>query len=108
MSITITCQFAYPYEARQAAQRLRRRGYIVSERTRRSSADPLLVAYPYGTSGGNTAGNGLMAALPPLAGNGVMLHQSQRQELPVLSVLTDDVQYADARALLEALGGRIL
>ena len=53
MSITITCQFQHPYQAQQAAERLRRRGFTVSQRR-----DPvphtqgnLLVAYPYGTAG---------------------------------------------------------
>lgn len=110
MSITITCEFHHPYEARQAAERLRRRGYIVSAKGEKKSipTDPLLVAYPYGTLGGNTSGNSLMAALPPMAGNGVMLHTPSRQEKPILSVLTDDTQVSDAKLLLESLGGRIL
>ena len=56
MSITITCEFDSRNQADAAAQRLRRRGYMVSDRTKKRPAeDPLLVAYPYGTAGGNTA-----------------------------------------------------
>ncbi len=108
MSITIICEFQDPYEAKAAEERLRRRGYIVSPKSERRSipTDPLLVAYPHGAFGGSTSGNSLMAALPPLAGNGVMLHQKPKK--PVLSVLTDDTQVSDAKLLLESLGGRII
>lgn len=71
-------------------------------------ADPLLVAYPYGASGGNSAGNSLMGALPPLAGNGVLLHTPEPQRPAILSVLTDDTQVQDARQLLQSMGGQIL
>ncbi len=108
MSITITCEFQNPYQAQQAAQRLRRRGYTVSGLSSHTSAPSagkaMLVAYPYGTTGGNTFGNNLMASLPPLAGNGVTTSEKK----PLISVLTDDTQTADARTLLESLGGRIL
>lgn len=108
MSITITCEFQNPYQAQQAAQRLRRRGYTVSGLSSQTSAStsgaPVLVAYPFGAAGGNSSGNNLMAGLPPLAGNGVMTSEKK----PLISVLTDDTQTADARNLLEALGGRIL
>ena len=109
MSITITCEFSHPYEARQAAERLRRRGYMVSTRQKPQDipADPLLVAYPYGITGGNQAGNQLMGALTPLAGNGVLLHTPGPKESSILSVLTDDTQAHEARQLLEALGGKI-
>ena len=110
MSITITCQFQHPYQAQQAAERLRRRGFTVSQRR-----DPvphtqgnLLVAYPYGTAGGNTFGNGLMGAMPPMAENGVLTGAGRSQEETVLSVLTDDTQTRDAKLLLESLGGKIL
>ena len=96
LSITITCKFENPYEARQAAQ------------PRDIPADPLLVAYPYGASGGNSAGNSLMGALPPLAGNGVLLHTPEPQRPAFLSVLTDDTQVQDARQLLQSMGGQIL
>ena len=110
MSITITCKFDSPAAAKQAAERLRRRGYMVSSRQKPLDipADPLLVAYPYGMTGGSTAGNSLMGALPPLAGNGVMLHTPKPQDSPILSVLTDDTGLYDARQLLTALGGKIL
>ncbi len=107
MSITITCEFSDPYQAQQAAQRLRRRGYTVSGVS--GSRGPalggtLLVAHPYGAPGGNTFGNNLLGGLPPLAGNGLMTSAAR----PLISVLTDDTQTADARALLEALGGHII
>lgn len=108
MSITITGEFDHPYQAQQAAQRLRRRGYTVSQRQAVKDRTPpgnLLVAYPFGMAGGNTFGNNLMGSLPPMAGNGVMV---TRKESMVLSVLTDDTQAADAKRLLEAMGGRIL
>lgn len=110
MSITITCQFQHPYQAQQAAQRLRRRGFTVSEKPAASSPTPgnLLVAYPYGTAGGNTFGNGLMGALPPMAENGILTGGRQPRENTILSVLTDDTQTRDARLLLESLGGKIL
>lgn len=110
MSITITCQFQHPYEARQAAERLRRRGYIVSAKGEKHSIpqDPLLVAYPNGAFGGNSSGNSLMAALPPMAGNGILLHTPAPKEQSMISVLTDDTQVSDARLLLESLGGQIL
>ena len=110
MSITITCRFDSAASAKQAAERLRRRGYMVSSRQRPLDipADPLLVAYPYGMAGGNSAGNSLMGDLPPLSGNGVMLHTPKPQDSPVLSVLTDDTGVRDARQLLTALGGEIL
>ena len=110
MSITITCEFETGHQAQNASDRLRRRGYIVStgKKEKTTSYDPLLVAYPYGAPGGNTAGNSLMAALPPLAGNGVMLHIPDKQEKHLVSVLTDDTQAQDAKQLLTALGGRVL
>ena len=110
LSITITCKFENPYEARQAAQRLHRKGCMVSfrEQPRDIPTDPLLVAYPYGASGGNSAGNGLMGAMPPLAGNGVLLHTPEPQRPAILSVLTDDTQVQDARQLLQSMGGQIL
>ena len=49
-----------------------------------------------------------MGALPPLSGNGVMLHTPKPQDSPVLSVLTDDTGVRDARQLLTALGGQII
>ncbi len=111
MSITITCEFENPYQARQAAERLRRRGYIVSQ-DKSSPKTPLggtlLVAYPYGSTGGNTFGNNLMGALPPIAENGTILGTTPKEHRPVISVLTDDTQTADAKVLLTALGGRIL
>lgn len=109
MSITITCEFETRHQADTAAQRLRRRGYMVSDRTKKRPAeDPLLVAYPYGTAGGSTSGNSLMAALPPMAGNSILLHVPEKTGRPLLSVLTDDTQASDARTLVEALGGRII
>lgn len=109
MSITITCEFDSRNQADAAAQRLRRRGYMVSNRTKRRPAqDPLLVAYPYGTAGGSTPGNSLMAALPPMAGNGILLHVPEKSGRPLLSVLTDDTRASEARLLVEALGGRII
>lgn len=109
MSITITCEFQNRHQADAAAQRLRRRGYMVSDRTKkRPAADPLLVAYPYGTPGGSTAGNSLMASLPPMAGNSILLHVPEKTGRPLLSVLTDDTRVSEARSLVEALGGRIL
>lgn len=110
MSITITCQFQHPYQAQQAAQRLRRRGFTVSQRQVTTPRTPgnLLVAYPYGTTGGNTFGNGLMGAMPPIAENGLVTGAKPEQEKTVLSVLTDDTQTRDARLLLESLGGKIL
>lgn len=107
MSITITCEFSSGHMAGTAADRLRRRGYIVST-GEKSSPDPLLVAYPYGTAGGNTAGNSLMAALPPMAGNSLMLHTPVPRKSTLLSVLTDDTEAAECRQLLTALGGRLL
>ena len=107
MSITITGEFSDPQTARQAAQKLRRRGYTVSGRPRQPSGltgGNLLVAHPFGTAGGNTFGNSLMGALPPLAENGVAAPQSQA----MVSVLTDDTQAADCRRLMEALGARIV
>ena len=110
MSITITCRFDSAAAAQQAAERLRRRGYMVSSKQKPLDipADPLLVAYPYGMTGGNSAGNRLMGALPPISGNGVMLHTPKPQDSPVLSVLTDDTGVRDARQLLTALGGQII
>lgn len=111
MSITITCEFSNPYEARQASERLKRRGFMVSAQKKASEpipADPLLVAAPFGAAGGNNMGNSLMAALPPLAGNGVILHTPKPCDTAIVSVLTDDTQAREARRLLEALGGHIL
>lgn len=109
MSITITGKFSHPYEARQAAERLRRRGYTVSvgEAAKQSPlpADPLLVAYPYGQTGGNSFGNNLMGGLPPLAGNGILLHTPKKEPEALVTVLTDDTQARDARLLMESLGG---
>ena len=99
MSITITCRFNSAAAAQTAAERLRRRGYMVSSKQKPLDipADPLLVAYPYGMTGGNSAGNSLMGALPPLSGNGVMLHTPKPQDSPVLSVLTDEIGRASCR-----------
>ena len=112
MSITITCEFENPYQAHQAAERLRRRGYTVSSDKNQSRQAPgagtLLVAYPYGNPGGNTFGNNIMGALSPIAGNGVLMKTEPGEKKPVISVLTDDTQTADAKVLLEGLGGRIL
>ncbi len=108
MSITITCEFPSDHQARSAADRLRRRGYLVSSGKKQKPADPLLVAYPYGMTGGNTAGNGLMAAMPPMAGNSILVHVPSRQETALISVLTDDTQAPECRQLLTALGGRVL
>ena len=103
MSITITCQFPDPYQAQQAAQRLRRRGYTVSGLSGGfSQSRNLLVAHPFGAP--NTFGNNLLGGLPPLAGNGLLTSEGG----PLISVLTDDTQTAHARSLLEALGGHIL
>ena len=107
MSITITCEFANPYEARQAETRMRRRGYIVSSGSHPQGpllGDKLLVAYPYGAAGGNGVGNNLMGGLPPMAGNGITVQGGKS----LVSVLTDDTRSRDARDLLEALGGKIL
>ena len=110
MSITITCEFENQHQANNASERLRRRGYIVSGGTSKKTPfyDSLLVAYPFGAPGGNSAGNNLMASLPPLSGNGVMLHVPEQKEKPLLSVLTDDTQAQEAKRLLTALGGRVL
>ena len=109
MSITITCEFENRHQADTAAQRLRRRGYMVSDRTRKRPAeDPLLVAYPYGISGGNTPGNGIMASMPSMAGNSILLHVPEKSGRPLLSVLTDDTRASEARSLMEALGGKLL
>lgn len=109
MSITITCEFSSGHQAGTAADRLRRRGYIVSTAEKKNPIpDPLLVAYPYGTAGGNTAGNSLMAALPPMAGNSLRLHTPEPQKTALLSVLTDDTEATECRQLLTALGGRLL
>ena len=65
MSITITGEFASPQQARQAAQKLRRRGYTVSGKPQARDGVPgstLLVAHPFGAPGGNTFGNSLMGA----------------------------------------------
>ena len=88
MSITVTGEFKTPYDARQAAERLRRRGYIVSSDRRPAApliGDKLLVAYPYGAVGGNTMGNGVMGALPVMAENGVTAPEGGS----LVSVLTD-------------------
>ena len=106
MSITITGEFASPQQARQAAQKLRRRGYTVSGRPRTPECAPggtLLVAHPFGAPGGTTFGNSLMGAMPPVAENGVTAPAEA-----LVSVLTDDTQAADCRRLMTALGGRIL
>lgn len=110
MSITITCEFESGHQAQNAAERLRRRGYIVSTGTAKKApaSDPLLVAYPFGTAGGNTAGNSLMASLPPMAGNSILLHVPEKAEKPLISVLTDDTQAPECRNLMTALGGKIL
>lgn len=110
MSITITGQFDNPLKARQARERLQRRGYIVSgtKRTPEPISDPLLVAYPYGFPGGNTSGNGILASLPIMAGNGVMVHTTDKPHTAVVSVLTDDTQAGDVRELLRAMGATIL
>lgn len=107
MSITVTGQFDHPYEAQQAAQRLRRRGYTVSDSRpqRLRPTGDLLVAHPYGTAGGNTLGNGLMGSLPPMSENGLMV---KHPEKTLLSVLTDDTGAAEARRLITAFGGSIL
>ena len=106
MSITITGEFASPQQARQAAQKLRRRGYTVSGKPQARDGVPgstLLVAHPFGATGGNTFGNSLMGAMPPVAENGVTAPAEA-----LVSVLTDDTQAADCRRLMTALGGRIL
>lgn len=110
MSITITCEFENKHQAQRAAERLRRRGYIVSGETKKKvpAYDPLLIAYPYGAPGGNSGGNNLMAALPPLAGNACLLHVPEQPEKHLVSVLTDDTQAPEAKQLLTALGGRML
>ena len=102
MSITITGVFSNPLLARQAAQKLRRRGYTVSGRPKTPGGN-LLVVHPFGAPGGNTIGNSLMCALPPMAENGVTAPEGT-----LVSVLTDDTQAVDCRRLVEALGGRIL
>ena len=112
MSITINCEFSSLHEAKQAAARLHRRGYMVSlgkkPVSRYPVEDPLLVAYPYGYPGGNSSGNNLMASMPPMSGNGVLLHTPETGSRNILSVLTDDTEAREARQLLTALGGRIL
>lgn len=110
MSITITFEFEDQHQAQNASERLRRRGYIVSTGRTPSlpAQDSLLVAYPYGAPGGNTAGNSLMGALPPLSGNAVMLHVPEKPKKHLVSVLTDDTQAKEARQLLTALGGRAI
>lgn len=110
MSITITGQFDNPLKARQARERLSRRGYIVSGTKRKPEpiADPLLIAHPYGFPGGNTSGNGILASLPIMAGNGVMVHTSGGTNPSLVSVLTDDTQARDVRELMKALGAKIL
>lgn len=110
MSITITGQFDDPLKARQAKERLGRRGYIVSGTKNKPEPiiDPLVVAHPYGFPGGNTPGNGIMASLPIMAGNGVMVHTHPREQPSLVSVLTDDTQAGDVRELMEALGAKIL
>ena len=107
MSITITGEFKTPYDARQAAERLRRRGYIVSSDRRPAApliGDKLLVAYPFGATGGNTIGNSILGAMPPMAVNSI----SAPSGGALVSVLTDDTQSSDAVRLMESLGGRIL
>ena len=59
--------------------------------------------YPYGATGGNTFGNSLLGALPPMAANGITLGNPS-----TISVLTDDTRSAQARSLMESLGGRII
>jgi hypothetical protein len=81
---------------------------MVSMEQKPQGSDPLLVAYPYGVAGGNTTGNGLMAAMPPIAGNSVLMHTTPKPSASLISVLTDDTQLPEARQLLEALGGKIL
>ena len=107
MSITITGEFRTPYDARQAAERFRRRGFIVSGSHRQPGAplvgDRLLVAYPFGATGGNTIGNSILGAMPPMAENGI----SAPSGGCLVSVLTDDTQSADAARLMESLGGRV-
>lgn len=108
MSITITFEFDDAHQVQNARERLRRQGYMVStgKKPQSPGSDPLLVAYPFGAVGGNTSGNNLMGALPPLAGNGVLLHRPPKPEKHLLSVLTDDVGAPEARRLLTAYGGR--
>lgn len=110
MSITVTFEFEDGRQAENARQRLRRQGYMVSTRKQPQapSYDPLLVAYPFGAVGGNSAGNNLLGALPPLAGNGVLLHRPGQPEKHLVSVLTDDVGAPEARRLLTAYGGRAI
>jgi hypothetical protein len=81
---------------------------MVSMEQKPQDRGPLLVAYPYGAPGGNTTGNGLMAAMPPIAGNSILLHTPPKPMESLISVLTDDTQLPEARGLLEALGGKIL
>lgn len=108
MSITITFSFSDSRQAQNARDRLRRQGYMVSEKTMPPAPayDPLLVAYPFGAPGGNSSGNSLMGAMPPLAGNGVLLHCPPKPESHLVSVLTDDVGAPEARRLLQAYGGK--
>jgi hypothetical protein len=49
-----------------------------------------------------------MAAMPPIAGNSILLHTPPKPGSSLISVLTDDTQLPEARGLLEALGGKIL
>lgn len=108
MSITITFEFQDPRSAQNARDRLRRQGYMVSTRQTPQvpAYDSLLVAYPFGAPGGNSSGNNLMGALPPLAGNGVLLHRPAAPQKHLLSVLTDDVGAPEARRILTAFGGK--
>lgn len=110
MSITITCRFDSAASAKQAAERLRRRGYMVSSKQKPLDipADPLLVAYPYGMAGGNSAGNRLMGALPPMSGNGVMLLPQSPRFTRFVRAHRRYGGCRDARQLLTALGGEIL
>lgn len=110
MSITITFEFQDPRSAENARDKLRRQGYLVSSRERPQAPayDSLLVAYPFGAPGGNSSGNNLMGALPPLAGNGVLLHQPEVPKGHLLSVLTDDVGAPEARRILTAFGGKAI
>lgn len=100
MSITLHCEFSDRQSARGAADRLRRRGFAIREP---ETPPPMVLTAPYGLAGGNRDGNALMGALPPLAGAGLFSGPRNR-----LNVLTDDTQTAEARRLVEALGGRVL
>lgn len=49
-----------------------------------------------------------MAALPPMAGNSVLLHVPEEKAAPLVSVLTDDTQVGEVRRLMKDLGGTFI